>query len=192
MSRILRDVPFSGIYWTCYEFLKTRFNVVEPSFGFSFAAGAISGSVAATITTPFDVVKTHERIEFGEKFIFLGRPLAAQIAASSSHTHTHSHIDNGSACITADNPPKQVATKSVAARLASIYRLGGVPAVFSGLGPRLFKVAPACAIMISSFEYGKSFFYHYNIDQHNLLNPVVTEGSGSGSLSVSEARRKFD
>ncbi|XP_017034768.1 solute carrier family 25 protein Shawn isoform X2 [Drosophila kikkawai] len=133
---ILRDVPFSGIYWTCYEYLKSSFGVVEPTFGFSFAAGAISGSVAATITTPFDVVKTHEQIEFGEKFIF------------------------------SDNPPKQVATKSVAERLVSIYRLGGVSAIFAGLGPRLFKVAPACAIMISSFEYGKSFFYHYNIDQH--------------------------
>lgn len=43
---ILRDVPFSGIYWTCYEFLKSTFNVVEPTFGFSFAAGAISGSVS--------------------------------------------------------------------------------------------------------------------------------------------------
>ncbi|KAH8238377.1 hypothetical protein KR032_005230 [Drosophila birchii] len=160
---ILRDVPFSGIYWTCYEYLKSSFGVVEPTFGFSFAAGAISGSVAATITTPFDVVKTHEQIEFGEKFIFSGRPIAVQIAAASS---SHTHIDNGSVCITADNPPKQVATKSVAARLASIYRLGGVPAIFSGLGPRLFKVAPACAIMISSFEYGKSFFYHYNINQH--------------------------
>ncbi|XP_043661221.1 solute carrier family 25 member 40-like isoform X3 [Drosophila teissieri] len=145
---ILRDVPFSGIYWTCYEYLKSSFGVVEPSFSFSFAAGAISGSVAATITTPFDVVKTHEQIEFGEKFIF------------------------------SDNPPKQVATKSVAVRLASIYRLGGVPAIFSGLGPRLFKVAPACAIMISSFEYGKSFFYHYNIDQHNRSNQV-TKSSGS-------------
>ncbi|XP_052855544.1 probable mitochondrial glutathione transporter SLC25A40 isoform X2 [Drosophila gunungcola] len=137
---ILRDVPFSGIYWTCYEYLKSAFGVVEPTFSFSFAAGAISGSVAAMITTPFDVVKTHEQIEFGEKFIFSDNP---------------------------QPPGKQVATKSVAVRLASIYRLGGVPAIFSGLGPRLFKVAPACAIMISSFEYGKSFFYHYNIDQHN-------------------------
>ncbi|EDW56177.1 solute carrier family 25 member 40 isoform X2 [Drosophila sechellia] len=145
---ILRDVPFSGIYWTCYEYLKSSFGVVEPTFSLSFAAGAISGSVAATITTPFDVVKTHEQIEFGEKFIF------------------------------SDNPPKQVATKSVAMRLASIYRMGGVPAIFSGLGPRLFKVAPACAIMISSFEYGKSFFYHYNIDQHNRSNQA-TKGSGS-------------
>lgn len=138
--------------------------------------------MAATITTPFDVVKTHEQIEFGEKFIFSGRPLAAHLAASSSHSHTH--IDNGSVCITADNPPKQVATQSATARLASIYRLGGVPAIFAGLGPRLFKVAPACAIMISSFEYGKSFFYHYNIDQHNLHNPTAQVGTG--------IRPKFD
>lgn len=195
---ILRDVPFSGIYWTCYEYLKSSFGVVEPTFSFSFAAGAISGSVrlrqlryksivstvgnpscfpfqvAATITTPFDVVKTHEQIEFGEKFIFSGRPNVVQLAA----TNSRSSIDNGSVCITADNPPKQVATKSVAMRLASIYRMGGVPAIFSGLGPRLFKVAPACAIMISSFEYGKSFFYHYNIDQHNRSNQA-TKGPGS-------------
>ncbi|XP_022219545.2 solute carrier family 25 member 40 isoform X2 [Drosophila obscura] len=134
---ILRDVPFSGIYWTCYEYLKSSFNVVEPTFGFSFTAGAISGSVAAMITTPFDVIKTHEQIEFGEKFIF------------------------------SDNLPKNVATKSAMTRLSSIYRLSGVRGIFAGLGPRLFKVAPACAIMISSFEYGKSFFYHYNVDQHN-------------------------
>lgn len=43
---ILRDVPFSGIYWTCYEYFKSKFNVGEPTFGFSFMAGAISGSVS--------------------------------------------------------------------------------------------------------------------------------------------------
>lgn len=43
---ILRDVPFSGIYWSCYESIKSHFGVVEPTFGFSFVAGAISGSVS--------------------------------------------------------------------------------------------------------------------------------------------------
>ncbi|EDW82290.1 uncharacterized protein Dwil_GK25201 [Drosophila willistoni] len=167
---ILRDVPFSGIYWTSYEYLKSSFNVVEPSFGFSFMAGAISGSVAATITTPFDVIKTHDQIEFGEKFIFSDNP---------------------------QPPPRSTAiTRSILDRLASIYRLGGIGGIFAGLGPRLFKVAPACAIMISTFEYGKSFFYHYNVDQHNELikgqegaTPLLISSSIS-STSYSESMDK--
>lgn len=31
----------------------------------------------------------------------------------------------------------------------------GVRGLFAGLAPRLIKVAPACAIMISTFEYSK-------------------------------------
>ncbi|KAM7348817.1 solute carrier family 25 protein Shawn-like [Cochliomyia hominivorax] len=134
---ILRDVPFSGIYWTCYETIKSRFNVTEPTFSFSFFAGAVSGSIAATITTPFDVIKTHEQIEFGEKVIFT------------------------------DKPAKDIPSPGVMKRLASIYALSGIRGIFAGLGPRLFKVAPACAIMISTFEYSKSFFYQYNVHHYN-------------------------
>lgn len=52
-------------------------------------------------------------------------------------------------------------------RLWSIYRLNGIKGLFAGLWPRLLKVAPACAIMISTFEYSKAFFYHYNVEKHN-------------------------
>lgn len=31
----------------------------------------------------------------------------------------------------------------------------GIRGLFAGLTPRLIKVAPACAIMISTFEYSK-------------------------------------
>ena len=37
--------------------------------------------------------------------------------------------------------------------------------LFTGLTPRIVKVAPACAIMISTFEYGKRFFQNYNANQ---------------------------
>jgi solute carrier family 25 protein 39/40 len=34
----------------------------------------------------------------------------------------------------------------------------GVSGLFTGLIPRILKVAPACAIMIASYEYCKRFF----------------------------------
>lgn len=144
---ILRDVPFSGIYWPIYEYLKLNLgNRSQPSFSRSFLAGVLAGSVAAVVTTPFDVVKTHEQVEFGERVIFT------------------------------DSPARDLGRRpGTYSRLTAIYRTHGVRGLFAGCGPRLLKVAPACAIMISTFEYSKSFFFHYNVRQHNetllLSNP---------------------
>lgn len=44
---LLRDVPFSGIYWSIYEFIKS-FGSEVPTFQYSFMAGAISGGVRFT------------------------------------------------------------------------------------------------------------------------------------------------
>lgn len=126
---VLRDVPFSSLYWANYEFLKIRFNQQSPTFGFSFMSGAISGSIAAVLTLPFDVVKTHRQIELGEKEIYT------------------------------DNPRKTTNTFGI---LRRIYHQNGVPALFTGLVPRLVKVAPACAVMISTYEFSKAFFRKYN------------------------------
>jgi solute carrier family 25 protein 39/40 len=128
---IMRDVPFSGLYWLNYEFLKRQFHQPEPGFLFSLSAGAAAGSVAAVITLPFDVVKTHRQIEFGEK------ELLSEASNSKSNTSTL-HI------------------------MRQIRNQRGIPGLFSGIVPRLVKVAPACAIMISTYEFGKSFFRRYN------------------------------
>lgn len=136
---ILRDVPFSGIYWPFYEYIKMSFskNSEQPSFGFNFVAGVLAGSIAALVTCPFDVIKTHQQIEFGERVIFT------------------------------DSPAKELDKQSTYSRLVSIYRSYGLRGLFAGYGPRLFKVAPACAIMISTFEYSKQYFFYYNVHQHN-------------------------
>lgn len=39
--------------------------------------------------------------------------------------------------------------------MAQIYKHHGTSGLFAGLTPRLIKVAPACAIMIATFEYSK-------------------------------------
>lgn len=48
----------------------------------------------------------------------------------------------------------------------SIYKNHGISGLFTGVVPRIFKVAPACAIMIATFEYGKQFFQTYNTQQY--------------------------
>uniref|UniRef100_UPI00398E6D29 mitochondrial glutathione transporter SLC25A40 n=1 Tax=Pristiophorus japonicus TaxID=55135 RepID=UPI00398E6D29 len=129
---VLRDVPFSAIYWFNYELMKKqlckRFSVSEPTLKISFSSGASSGAIAAVLTLPFDVVKTRRQIELGE------------LAMSKSQRHLSS-------------------TWKI---MQSVVNESGFEGLFVGLLPRLMKVAPACAIMISSYEYGKSFFRKIN------------------------------
>ncbi|TPX35857.1 hypothetical protein SmJEL517_g01731 [Synchytrium microbalum] len=120
-----RDVPFSATYWAGYELLRHRLprpnmsNEFVRDFWSSFIAGAISGTVAATITTPFDVAKTTRQV--------------------SRDTH-----------VRADGKMLNL--------IRFIVERDGWKGLFRGLSPRIAKVAPACAIMISSYEMGKVFF----------------------------------
>ncbi|XP_026485292.1 probable mitochondrial glutathione transporter SLC25A40 isoform X1 [Vanessa tameamea] len=137
-STLLRDVPFSGIYWSTFETTKRVFNKPESeknSFIFNFFCGSVAGSIAAFITLPFDVVKTHQQIELGEKEIY-------------TDGKVHQRASN---------------MKDIA---KTIYNNHGVRGLFTGLLPRIFKVAPACAIMIATFEYGKQFFQKYNTQKY--------------------------
>ena len=63
-------MPFSALYWPLYESIKSM-HAEQNSFYVTFVSGGVAGSVASTVTLPFDVVKTTKQIEFGEKNIML-------------------------------------------------------------------------------------------------------------------------
>uniref|UniRef100_A0A8C1DEA3 Mitochondrial glutathione transporter SLC25A40 n=1 Tax=Cyprinus carpio carpio TaxID=630221 RepID=A0A8C1DEA3_CYPCA len=130
---LLRDVPFSAMYWFNYEkgkaWLCQYYNCSDPTFAITFMAGALSGSFASVITLPFDVVKTRRQVELGELQTI---KLSTQVSSSTYHVMKR---------IVAEN---------------------GVSGLFAGFLPRLIKVAPACAVMISTYEFGKAFFHRYN------------------------------
>lgn len=142
---IMRDAPFSSIYWTSYETYKKFIGITQPKLMDSFVGGAISGCMAAFITCPFDVIKTHQQIEFGEKFLY-------------------SVNGNGNG--------KNKQMTGTLQTLRNILRSSGIKGFYAGLTPRLFKVAPACAIMISSFEYGKQFFHMHNVTKYYEHHPT--------------------
>lgn len=82
------------------------------------------------------MVKTHKQIEFGEKILY------------------------------AKEPVKTLPSVKTIEILQKIFKQNGLRGIFAGVIPRVVKVAPACAIMITSFEYGKAFFFRRNIKEH--------------------------
>jgi solute carrier family 25 protein 39/40 len=57
-----RDVPFSGFYWASYESMKHRLEQRGRSGpSLAFVCGATSGTAAALLTSPLDVLKTRRQ-----------------------------------------------------------------------------------------------------------------------------------
>lgn len=158
-----RDVPFSGMYWWGYETIRGKLTDMREerrgrsltredgprsrvrsrsqsqenhtaTFMDSFTAGALSGSFASIATMPFDVGKTRTQIY---------RDSARKGAASAGQALA---------------PEEQ----SMMRLLWHIFSTEGVAGLWRGWIPRTLKVAPACAIMISSYEVGKRVFRSIN------------------------------
>jgi len=133
---VLRDVPFSALYWFNYELVKAQlcehYHTSQANFSISFTAGAVSGAIAGILTLPFDVVKTRRQIQLGEM-----ETLGVTLKKTTSTWHM---------------------MKEIRSEL-------GYRGLFAGFLPRVIKVAPACAVMISSYEFGKAFFQKRNLDQ---------------------------
>ncbi|KAJ7492558.1 mitochondrial carrier domain-containing protein [Mycena latifolia] len=61
-ATLWRDVPFSGLYWAGYETTKKAFARNGQSGAWvAFIGGAFSGTSAALVTHPFDVLKTRRQ-----------------------------------------------------------------------------------------------------------------------------------
>ena len=158
-----RDVPFSGIYWWGYEAIRNRLtDMRDPphsapkrprsksrdssnhtsTFVDSFIAGATSGAIASIITTPFDVGKTRQQV-----------------------LHHEPAKEAGKAASTALRPEEQVMPRF----LYHVWKEEGVSGLFRGWVPRMLKVAPACAIMISSYEVGKKMAKGMNENKRDAV-----------------------
>lgn len=158
-----RDVPFSALYWWGYETVRSKFTDMreesrgrslglEPdltaarrrsqshekqsqTFTDSFAAGALSGAFASVVTMPFDVGKTRTQV-----FENAGVKRSAGAGAASA-------------------APEE---GNMMRLLWHIFKTEGAAGLWRGWIPRTLKVAPSCAIMISSYELGKRAFQGIN------------------------------
>jgi solute carrier family 25 protein 39/40 len=159
-----RDVPFSAMYWFGYETIRGKLTDMRDqrrgrslsredrslrrartrsqsrenhtaTFMDSFTAGALSGSFASLVTMPFDVGKTRTQVY---------RDTATTAATN------------------AEKAAVAPAEQSMVRLLRHIVSTEGIAGLWKGWIPRTLKVAPSCAIMISSYEVGKRAFRGVN------------------------------
>lgn len=154
-ATLTRDVPFSAIYWSCYEFLKARLKNEIPqhksgAFITSFVCGCMSGMLSAFLTTPIDLVKTRLQTRTHDPNHDFAKKLASKMAKAGGRPH--GMVTSSS--VAATSSAAQKVTAREIARI--IYREEGVKGFMKGWLPRAAKVGPACAIMISSYEFIKS------------------------------------
>ncbi|GIL59692.1 hypothetical protein Vafri_14424 [Volvox africanus] len=167
VATLARDVPFSAIYWGLVENMRGRLlarwqqhalavqapvmvgglssqlhqqhdddqrqPLGPPSravLAANLVAGSAAGAIAALVTTPFDVVKT--RLQVGSHSISNGDGSCSSSSSSSGGGSTG-----------------RVSGSEVARR---ILREEGVAGLFRGWAPRAVRTAPACAVVVASYE----------------------------------------
>ncbi|KAG2731788.1 hypothetical protein G9P44_005375 [Scheffersomyces stipitis] len=138
-----RDVPFSGIYWSSYEIMKYR----------------ISKLMHADFNGPQD---NDEWKVFTTSF--LSGSISGSIAAFFTNPFDVGKTRMQITQVDAPFAGRRSKDPSMFKFLMNIYRKEGMRALYAGFVPRVMKVAPSCAIMISSYEVGKKFFKNGNND----------------------------
>jgi len=131
-ATLLRDVPFSAIYWFSYEETKRQVSVPEGVISspglrtlvHSFTCGGAAGMFAALVTTPVDVIKT-----LRQKLSSAGEGLS-----SSSRPASTSYTD------------------------ILVFLFANPRSAFCGIGPRLLRVPLGLGTMMSGIETAKWFF----------------------------------
>ena len=154
-STLWRDVPFSAIYWLCLERFRLvwqRLNPVPPTplqqAGQAFCNGAVAGMIAAACTTPFDVVKTRQ-----QQVLNFDSSVAQSPTNMSSSTLKACCTHDGA--VVYERGAVRGGSNGTFASLRKIAVEEGWEALWMGNQARMLKVAPACAIMLSCYEFGK-------------------------------------
>lgn len=151
---ILRDVPFSGFYFCGYEVAKSYYGEIFkesgrlPSSSSAFSSTSSSPSASSTSSFTSSTVKIHFLSGATSAFFatLLTQPFDVLKTRAQIRLGEANFVVNGAASESVFNSAKRV------------VEIHGVSGLYAGVVPRLMKVIPACAIMITSYEYFKEVF----------------------------------
>jgi solute carrier family 25 protein 39/40 len=158
-----RDVPFSALYWWGYESIRSRItDLREERQGRPVTREAIDGLKRTTARR-----RSQSRENHTETFLdsFTAGATSGALASiltmpfDVGKTRTQTYNDSSRRVAGGALAPEE---QNMGRLLWHIFKTEGFPGLWRGWIPRTLKVAPACAIMISSYEVGKRAFRGVN------------------------------
>jgi solute carrier family 25 protein 39/40 len=165
-----RDVPFSGLYWWGYESIRSRLTDYREqrqgsslSFEEELAEARRRSQVQENHTETFVDAFTAGALS-GAFASFITTPFDVGKTRTQIYQDTSKKVKQSAAA------PEQ---RSMVSLLWHIFKTEGASGLWKGWIPRTLKVAPACAIMISSYEVGKRAFR--GVNERRLNNSTNTE-----------------
>jgi solute carrier family 25 protein 39/40 len=155
-----RDVPFSGLYWWGYETIRGRLS--------DFREERTGRSLFRTGSRPEKRSRSRSSEKHTETLVdsFAAGALSGAFASvvttpfDVGKTRTQVYRSPGAGGAAGAEVPE---ARNMLRLLWHIFKTEGVPGLWKGWIPRTLKVAPACAIMISSYEVGKRAFHGVNV-----------------------------
>lgn len=162
-----RDVPFSGMYWLGYETIRNKLtDAREQARGRSVHLDE-NGERHDSRTRARVRRRSRSRENHTDTFTdsFIAGATSGAIASLATtpfdvgKTRTQVYREGPAGAKATTAAPEE---RNMARLLWHIFKTEGIPGLFKGWIPRTLKVAPACAIMISSYEVGKRVFRGVN------------------------------
>ncbi|KAM7121181.1 mitochondrial glutathione transporter SLC25A40 isoform 2-T3 [Molossus nigricans] len=158
---LVMAVPATVIYFTCYDQLTAvlRSKLGENESHIPIVAGIVARFGAVTVISPLELIRTKMQ---SKNFSY--KELHQFVSKKVSEDGWISLWRGWAPTVLRDVPfsvsmPLHMSTWAI---MKNIVAKNGFSGLFTGLIPRLIKIAPACAIMISTYEFGKAFFQKQN------------------------------
>jgi solute carrier family 25 protein 39/40 len=169
-----RDVPFSAIYWHIVERVKTS-PYIWKTFGF------VNDSTNPFIVSSSNPILKQQQQPLPISISFIAACIGGGVAAFFTHPFDVVKTRRQVFEFAQDHVPTKEETSTVRI-IQRIIQKDGWKGLFIGIGPRIGKIIPSTAIMLTTYDWGKNWLANYRVGNNNN-NPSTTSPNPVGRNS---------